>query len=94
MGWDISELENRENIFSDEDLTIESQQSLLIFNILPDQIDGAAIGWYGKNLSELRFFLELMEVYNPKRVFELLLVCIDEYSKYMTKKRKESERKR
>jgi len=96
MGWDVNELYERdkEKFIDYENLTIESQQALNLFNVLPDKLDGAAIGWYGKDFSELSFFMELLEIYDYKKVFNLLLLIVSEYSKHVSKEREKAENRR
>lgn len=47
-------------------------------------------GWYGKDLNSLEFMMELYEVDNPKRIFELIQICIEEQYKLYSKERDKS----
>jgi len=95
MGWDTDELYQREaeKFLDYGQLTIESQQALYIYNILPDKVDGAAVGWYGKDYSELSFFLELYDIYDYRKVVDLILVCNSEYAKFCDRERQKADRK-
>lgn len=95
MGWDVEELYERDEdkFLEYESLCIEAQQAFNLFNILPDKIDGMALGWYGKDFSELRFFMDLMDIYDYKKVFEYILVCNYEYGKFANKQREKQNLK-
>jgi len=88
MGWDIPE-DFGENNLDASKLTIEAQQSLMLFNTLPDKIDGMGAGWYGKDYASLEFIMDLLKIEDKYRVFELLSICTNLYMKYAHEKSKQ-----
>lgn len=87
MGWEIPE-ELLSSGSDPENLTENAQWSLILFKVLPDKIDGMGAGWYGKDLSCLAYVMDLYEIENQKRVFELLIICISEYQKFVSAERR------
>lgn len=69
-----------------DDLSSNSLQALLLYSYLPDKIDGMS-GWYGKDFASLEYIMDLCNIRNRIRVFELLQVCISEHSKEAAKQR-------
>lgn len=89
MGWED---------FDDEpidpaDLSLEAQQALVLMNILPDKIEGMNGVWLGKEYSGLSDILTIYQMVNWRDTFDMLQICIQEYSKYYDEKRKQEERK-
>lgn len=87
MGWELPD-ELMESGTNPDNLSYNAQLSIIIFKFLPDKIDGMGAGWYGKDLDCLPYIMELYEVDDPKRVFELLIICINEYQKFVSEERK------
>ena len=89
MGWED---------FDDEpidpaELSLEAQQALVLMNILPDKIEGMNGVWLGKEYSGLSDILTIYQMVNWRDTFDMLQICIQEYSKYYDEKRKQEERK-
>ena len=89
MGWED---------FDDEpidpaELSLEAQQALVLMNILPDKIEGMNGVWLGKEYSGLSDILTIYEMVNWRDTFDMLQVCIQQYSKFYDEKRKQEERK-
>ena len=91
MGWDPPEEE--ELTIDASDLSIEAQQALQLFQILPDKIDSMGGIWLGKDFSGLLDIMEIYSIYNPREVLELLNICIDQASKYYEERRKLTSKK-
>lgn len=88
MGWEPRD----EDIPMDPSfLSLEAQQTLIVLNSLPDLWDGMGGNWLGKDYSGLGAILDIYEVEDRKRVFELLKTAETELSKYYAQKRKEQE---
>ena len=88
MGWEPRD----EDIPIDPSfLSLESQQTLIVLNSLPDLWDGMGGNWLGKDYSGLSAILDIYEVEDRKTVFELLKIAETELSKFYTQKRKEQE---
>lgn len=79
--------ESQEPLLSTIDLTEDSQYAIYFFNALPDIVDGMGAGWVGKDTATIEYLMALYEIDDQQRVFELLLICIDEYRKFYGKKR-------
>lgn len=85
MGWDN---------FDDEipadpsEFSIEVQQALVIFNILPDKIEGFNGLWLGKEMAGIFDLMQIYGVTEPKEVMQYISVCRDEYMKYYENQRK------
>jgi len=70
-----------------EDLSLEAQQALLIFSVLPDKVEGMAGIWLGKEFSGIGDIFDLYEIEDRREVFELLTYIIKEYSKHSEQQR-------
>tara|TARA_R110002020_G_scaffold469791_1_gene695065 strand:- start:14 stop:313 length:300 start_codon:yes stop_codon:yes gene_type:complete len=70
-----------------DDLSYNSQQALLLFNILPDKVEGMSGVWLGKEYAGLGDILNIYEIDNPKDVLDLLQICIRVASKEYEKQR-------
>lgn len=89
MGWDIAELYDKKNkAVSIEDLILEAQEALLLYNVLPDIYAGMDGVWVGKNLSGLYDIMEIYDMENRIAIFELLQVVIQEIGDYKAKNSK------
>lgn len=96
MGWDLNELEAKlsEKLPLDLDsLDINSQYAFFIFNMLPDKIEGFNGIWLGKEFAGINDIFDFYEIEDKKDVFEKLLICIREYSKFSADKTKKAESK-
>jgi len=69
------------------DLSFEAQQALLLFNILPDKIEGMNGLWLGKEFSGIGDIFDFYEIEDRREVFELLTYIIGQYSVYYEKQR-------
>jgi len=75
------------------DLSLETQQALLIFNILPDKIEGMNGLWLGKEFSGIGDIFDFYEIDDRREVFELLTYIINSYSKHYEKQREMRSRR-
>ena len=69
------------------DLTYEAQQSLMLFNILPDKIEGMAGIWLGKDMAGISDIMDIYEIENKRRVLELFIMIVNVYSKHYSEKK-------
>ena len=60
-----------------EDLSYNSQQALLLFNILPDKIEGMNGVWLGKEYAGLSDIMDIYEIDSRRDVLDLLQICIN-----------------
>ncbi len=74
------------------DLSYNSQQALLLFNILPDKSEGMNGVWLGKEYAGLGDIMDIYEIDNRKEVLDLLQVCIKEASTEYEKQREISNK--
>ena len=70
-----------------EDLSYNSQQALLLFNILPDKIEGMNGVWLGKEYAGLSDIMDIYEIDSRRDVLDLLQICINIASKAYEKER-------
>tara|TARA_Y100000034_G_C6791903_1_gene354646 strand:+ start:562 stop:852 length:291 start_codon:yes stop_codon:yes gene_type:complete len=88
MGYEPEE----ENMPVDpSDLSYNCQQAIVLFQILPDKIEGMAGMWLGKDYSGLFDIMRLLDIFDKKRVFELLQICISEAHKHYEQQSKMRE---
>ena len=71
--------------------SLESQQALIMLNVLPDKWEGMSGTWVGKEYAGLLDIMDLYQIEDKKQVFELLKVCEDELGKFYAEKRKQQE---
>lgn len=90
MGWEPDEEEIPMEI---DNLSYEAQMALALFHILPDKIEGMAGMWLGKDYSGLGDIMKIYGIEGDSSIFNLLQVCIFEYSKYYEQQRKIQEAK-
>ena len=85
MGWepDFEEIPQDYGSFS-----IEAQQAISLFSILPDRIEGMSGSWLGKDFSCLSDFMDIFEVYDKRKVLEFILVIQKEYSEHYAMQQK------
>lgn len=90
MGWGEVEEEvfRKSQEIDPSTFPIQAQYALLLFNLLPDKIEGMAGTWLGKDYSGLKDIMDLYEIEDKLVVFELLQICIVEASKYYAEKQK------
>lgn len=93
MGMVSEEYTTPENSYSDlfYNLSTNSLQTLLLYSYLPDKVAGM-VGWYGKDFASLKYIMDLCNIRNRIRVFELLQVCINEHLKEAEKQREKNDR--
>ena len=88
MGWEPKD----EEIPKDpSDLSYNVQCALILFNALPDIVEGMSGTWMGKNYSGLIDIMNIFSIDNKKEVFNLLKVAEREASKYYAEKQKQQE---
>ena len=90
MGLPIDEEEIPLDI---DDLSYNSQQALLLFNILPDKREGMNGIWLGKEYAGLADITSIYDIDNRKDVLDLLQICIREASKVYERQREQSNKK-
>lgn len=76
------------------DLSIESQQALLVFSVLPDKIEGMNGIWLGKDYSGIGDIFDFYEIENRREVFELLGYIIRKHSDFYEKRREVEQLRR
>ena len=89
MGLPIDEEEIPLDI---NDVSYNSQQALLLFNILPDKIEGMNGVWLGKEYAGLGDIMNIYEIDDRKEVLDLLQICIREASKVYAKQREQANK--
>lgn len=88
MGWEP----NEEEIPKDPSfLPFDVQMALVIFNTLPDRVEGMSGTWLGKDFNSLNTIFEIYEVDNKRDVFEYILLIQREYGDYYSKQQKMRE---
>lgn len=88
MGWEPRE---EDMPLDPADLSIETQQALVLLNVLPDKWEGMSGSWMGKDYSGLEAIMNIYEIEDRRRVFELLQTGETELGKYYAQKRKEQD---
>tara|TARA_Y100000592_G_scaffold100208_1_gene179190 strand:+ start:699 stop:1028 length:330 start_codon:yes stop_codon:yes gene_type:complete len=88
MGWEPKESEIPKD---PSDLSYNVQCALVLFNSLPDIVEGMSGTWMGKNYSGLIDIMNIFSMDNKKEVFNLLKVAEGEASKYYAEKQKQQE---
>ena len=86
MGWEPNESEIP---VTPDNFSVEAQDALVLFDVLPDRWDGVNGVWLGKDYSALATTFELYATNNPRESFELLRHCEQVASKIYEAKRKE-----
>jgi len=89
MQW--TDLKEEEIPMEFSDLEPEAQTALMLYNILPDIIEGMNGIWIGKNYSGLGDILDIYEIHDRRAVFDLLQVCVDEARASYSEKNKMKE---
>ena len=90
MGLPIDE---NEIPLDTDDLTYNSQQALMLFNILPDKIEGMNGVWLGKEYAGLTDIMEIYDMDNRRQVLDLLQVCIREAAQVYERQRAQAQKK-
>ena len=88
MGWEPNEEEIPKDINS---LSYTSQIALLLFNHLPDRIEGMSGSWLGKDFSALETFMNIYEVDNRREVLEFIMTIHKTYGEFYRQKQKVKE---
>ena len=88
MGWEPNDTEIPRD---STELSIESQQALILLNVLPDKWDGMSGSWFGKDYSGLSAIMDIYKIEDKRIVFELLQIAENELGKYYAQKQKEQK---
>lgn len=75
------------------DLSVETQQALLLFSVLPDRVEGMSGSWLGKDFSGIGDIFDFYEIDDRREVFELLTCIINQYSSFYEKQRQAKTRR-
>ena len=90
MGWEP----NLEEIPLDYgSFSMEMQQALSLFGILPDRIEGMSGSWLGKDFSCLNDFMDIYEVEDKRKVLEYILYVQSEYHEHYSEQQKAKSKK-
>jgi len=88
MGWEI----NENDIPKDPSaFAPEVQQALMLLNILPDKWEGTSGTWLGKDYAGLEAIMNIYEIIDRRRVFDLFQVGEGELGKFYAQKQKERD---
>lgn len=90
MGWEPREEEMPKDPGF---LPLEAQNALLLFNVLPDRIEGMSGSWLGKDLNCLEVVMDIYEIDDRREVLDYLFVVQREYGDYYSKQQKMRESK-
>ena len=74
------------------ELSLEAQQALVIFGVLPDIIEGMNGVWLGKSFSGIGDIFDFYEIEDRREVFELLTYIIGQYTTYYERQRQSRSR--
>lgn len=88
MGWEPRPEEIPKDVSS---LSYQSQIALLLFNILPDRIEGMSGTWLGKEFSCLETFMNIYEVVDRREVLDLIMVIHRTYDEHYRQQQKMKE---
>ena len=77
-----------------EELPYEAQMAILLFQVLPDKIEGMAGMWLGKDFSCLFDVMNIYEMINRIDIFDYLIMLIGEVSRQYSEQRKNEEKLR
>ena len=88
MGWEPNETEIP---LDPSSLEYEVQQALMLFNILPDRVEGMGGSWLGKDFNSLSVFMDIYEITDRQEVLEYILIIQREYSDYYSNQQKMKE---
>lgn len=75
-----------------DELSLESQQALLLFSVLPDKIEGMNGIWLGKDFSGIGDIFDFYKIDDRRQVFELLTYIINTYSRHYDQQRERRSR--
>lgn len=88
MGWDPDPEEIPIEV---SDLSYEAQLGLMMFNLLPDRIEGMSGTWLGKDFSCLDTFMNIYEIDNKREVLDYILVIQHTYDEHYREQQKARE---
>jgi len=88
MGWEPVEEEMPKDPGF---LPLDVQNALIVFNVLPDKIEGMSGTWLGKDFSALEAILNIYDIDNRREVLDYILIIQREYSDYYSKQQKMRE---
>ena len=60
-----------------DDLLKQTQQALILFQYLPDKWDSMGGGYLGKDLSAVKFYIEILSILDVIEVIDLLTIIIN-----------------
>lgn len=88
MGWEPREEEIPKDLSF---LSYESQIAIVLFNMLPDRLNGMSGTWLGKEFSCLETFMNIYEVNNRRDIFDLIMVIHRIYEEHYRQQQKMNE---
>ncbi len=88
MGWEPNEEEIPIEIDS---LSFEVQNALILFNVLPDRIEGMSGTWLGKDFSCLEVFMDLYDMDDRREVLDFLFIIHNTYDEHYREQQKARE---
>jgi hypothetical protein len=88
MGWEPREDEIPKDLST---LPYESQLALILFNMLPDRIEGMSGSWLGKEFSCLEVFMNIYEVENRREILDLIMTIHRTYDEHYRQQQKMKE---
>ena len=88
MGWEPNEDEIPKDLSS---LPYEAQTALILFNMLPDRIEGMSGTWLGKEFSCLETFMNIYEVDNRRYILDLIMIIHRSYDEHYRQQQKMKE---
>ena len=71
MGWEPVEEEMPKDPGF---LPLDVQNALIVFNVLPDKIEGMSGTWLGKDFSALEAILNIYDIDNRREVLDYILI--------------------
>jgi hypothetical protein len=88
MGWEPKEDEMPKDPGS---LPAAVQNALVVFNVLPDKVEGMSGSWLGKDFSALETIMNIYEIDDRREVFDYILIIQREHSAYYSNQQKMKE---
>ena len=88
MNWEPKEEEIPKDLSV---LSYDSQNALILFNMLPDRIEGMSGSWLGKDFSCLEIFMNIYEIENRREILDLMMVIHRSYDDHYRQQQKMKE---
>jgi hypothetical protein len=88
MGWEPKEEEIPKDLGT---LPYDCQIALILFNMLPDRVEGMGGSWLGKDFSCLEVFMNIYEIENRREVLDLIMVIQRGYDEHYRQQQKMKE---